>query len=144
MKEEIKEIKPGFGLGVLKFGMSKDEAKQILGTPDETEEASFEDEDGDEIKMETWHYDELEMSIGFDEEMDWKMISLGVTAEGFTLFGKELIGKSKEEVATALKEDKVSDLQLEDIEGLDETSNELLASEELSVNFWFDEDSTLR
>ena len=140
MKEEIKEIKSGVGLGSLSFGMSKDDVKGILGEPNETEVSSFVDEDDDEVQLETWHYDDLEMSVGFDEEEDWKLISLGVTSESYTLFEKSLIGLSKEEVATELKGVEVTDLVLEDIEAIEESSNELLSSEKLGINFWFDQD----
>ena len=44
---ELKEIKIGEGLGSLKFGMSRDQVIEALGQPDETDNFSEEDEEGD-------------------------------------------------------------------------------------------------
>ncbi|MEL6561684.1 MAG: hypothetical protein AAFQ94_26080 [Bacteroidota bacterium] len=74
-EHEIKEIIPGSGLGIIKFGMTRDQLKLILGNPDETENDltdGIEDED-----METWHYDEMDLSVQFSESTDFRLVSLG-------------------------------------------------------------------
>ena len=66
MKKEIKEIIPGVGLGTLKFGMTRDDVKKLVGKPDEVENLpGFEEEVNDEL--ESWHYDEHEFSLVFDD-----------------------------------------------------------------------------
>ena len=86
MKNQIKEIIFGVGLGDLKFGMTRDEAKKLLGKPDEIENLpGFEEEVNDEL--ESWHYDENEFSIVFDADYDWRLVSIAVSDPFFTLNG---------------------------------------------------------
>ena len=57
---QLKNITPGIGLGVLRFGMTREQIKQLLGAPDEIV--------NEEADSETWHYDELDLSLNFDQE----------------------------------------------------------------------------
>ena len=77
MKQEIKNIQFGIGLGIIKFGMSRDQVKIILGEPNEKE--LHYDEDANIDASELWHYDDLDISISFDQEEDWKLVTLAVT-----------------------------------------------------------------
>ena len=68
MKKELKDIKPGIGLGNLKFGMSRAEVKLMLGEPTFVDKYSH--SDSDEDLTESWEYEELELSMSFDEDED--------------------------------------------------------------------------
>ena len=68
MKKALKDIKPGFGLGNLKFGMTRAEVKLMLGEPSFIDKYSHSESEDD--LTESWEYDELELSISFDEEED--------------------------------------------------------------------------
>lgn len=140
MKREITDIKSGIGLGILKFGMRQEEVTTLLGEPNETETSSFPsfDEDDATIDTETWHYDELELSLGFDEEENWRLVSIGVTSDNYTLFNKGIIGVSKSELADHLKNNEIDDLVKEELPGEDYPDQELFCSEKLGINFWFD------
>ena len=95
MKKEIKEIIPGVGLGTLKFGMTRDEVKKLVGKPDEVENLpGFEEEVNDEL--ESWHYDEHEFSLVFDADYDWRLVSIAVSDPYFTFHGKNIIGMDKQ------------------------------------------------
>ena len=57
------EIRIGIGLGNIRFGSSKPAIKKILGEPNEIDTVDV-PIDSEEISIEQWHYDELELSLG--------------------------------------------------------------------------------
>ncbi|MCK0132516.1 outer membrane protein assembly factor BamE [Flavobacteriaceae bacterium F08102] len=130
-------IKEGIGLGKLKFGMSRNEVESILGQPEEIETHSFPD---DEYAAENWHYDELEVSLGFEEIEDWRLVTLAITAENFTFRRFHPIGMSKKEFINVLSEEGIFDLEHEDVSSEDYPNHEILSSDSLQMNFWFEED----
>ena len=69
MKENLKEIRIGKGLGTLTFGNTRQQVKAMLGEPTDIEKYSLSDTDDD--STESWHNDELDISLYFDEENDW-------------------------------------------------------------------------
>jgi hypothetical protein len=137
MQAHIKEIVEGVGLGALKFGLSKDKVKFVLGNPDETETYSYgEDEEGE--TTEAWHYDELELSIAFDEEEDWRLTVISINAADYVFKGFSPVGLSKEELKEKLGALEITDLEFEDFATDDSPSHELISSESLAISFWFD------
>ncbi len=96
MKEQIKNIEFGKGIGALVFGQSRKEVEAILGKPSEVERYYLSEEDDDET--EAWHYDNLFLSLSFDEEHNWKLSSVAVSSDFYIINGQSLIGKSKDEV----------------------------------------------
>ena len=78
MLKELKEIKPGVGLGFLKFGMSRDQVKELLGEPALIDKYSHSDAAND--GTESWEYDELFLSISFDEAENWKLMMFSVSS----------------------------------------------------------------
>lgn len=137
MKDNLKEIKAGIGLGQLKFGMSRDEVKKLLGEPDEIESYSYAEEDQD--LTESWHYDELELSLGFDGEEDWKLTTISVTSDFYELKNKRLMGLSKEDLLTALSELDFADLDIDDWESDDNTEQTLISSDSFGMGFWVED-----
>lgn len=139
MIKEIKEVIPGVGLGSLKFGMSRDEVKALLGKPDDVESVpGFDEEVNDEL--ESWHYDEHEFSIVFDADYDWKLVSIAISDPYFTFHGESLIGMSREKVMDFVKK---HDIEISGVEDLSDDENpelELVESEEMGLMFWFDGD----
>jgi hypothetical protein len=133
---ELKDIKTGEGLGNVKFGMTRNQVKAILGEPTEIEKFSY--SDNDEDLSESWHYDELELSAGFDEDVDWKLITLAVSSPEFTYMDKKLIGLKKDELLATLKELGLDNLEIEDCSD-DETPNSMfISSEEKEITFWLE------
>lgn len=138
MSKLEKEIKAGIGLGAIKFGMSRTEVKAILGKPDDSETYAY--TEGDDLKTEDWFYDELDLSVSFDEEEEWKLVTLSVAGKDYALMGFQPISMSKESLKATLKEKNITDLEFEDCSTEENPSHELLESEQLGINFWFDED----
>ncbi len=137
MKDNIKEIKPGIGLGELKFGISRDQVKSLLGEPDDIDAYSYTDSDTD--LTEDWYYDELFLSIGFDEEDDWRLVTIALNSNSYEFDNKKLVGLKREELLDVLKELKVDDIEFEDWSGDGNPDHKLISSEEKALNIWLDE-----
>ena len=135
----IKQILSGIGLGELRFGMTRDQIESVLGQPNEREKYSYDDL-GDDF-TENWHYDELELSLGFDQEEDWRLVTLAVTSKDFKYDKFIPIGLTKEQLSAELHNIVINDLDYEDWTTEESLSHELLSSKILGINFWFDEDS---
>lgn len=136
MTKSNKNIQPGIGLGSVKFGMTRDQVEAILGEPGEKEMFSYTGDDDDIAEL--WHYDELELSASFDEEDDWRLVTLSVTGEDYLLEDMPVIGLTQEALrATLLKMD-IDDLEYEDLSSAENPSHELIASDDYGLNFWLD------
>lgn len=138
MDQKIQEIKPGEGLGQLKFGMTTNQVKKIIGEPDEVETYSYETEEGE--LSETWHYDALELSISFDEEEDWKLISIAVSSPEVTLKGHKLINLQRGDLLKVLEGMDLGPLEYEDWSSAESPNHKLITAENIEVNFWLDDD----
>lgn len=137
MKNTLKEIKTGTGLGIIKFGMNRNEIRDLLGEPDEIEAFSYTESETD--LTESWHYDEMELSLGFDEVDDWRLVTISVTAPFYEFHGQKIVGKSKDEMLALLNSMGAKDINFEDFSTPENPSHEVLASDSLGMNFWFDE-----
>ncbi len=136
MTEKLKHIKSGQGLGNLLFGMLRAEVEKLIGPPDEKEINSHSLDIYD--NHESWHYDELELSISFSEEENWRLDTISINSPYYLLYDTSLHGKSVLEIRNQLEEWKVKDIEFED---LGESNQKLLSSEKLGMNFWFDNES---
>lgn len=137
MKKEIKDIIIGQGLGDVKFGLSRESVISLLGEPDERDLQTLAE---NEPQSEIWHYDELELSLGFDQGENWRLISIAVSAEEYNFESKALLGKSREEVEAFLADSSLADLEMDDLSDDVDSAQCLLMSEESEINFWFEED----
>ncbi len=136
MNKEIKEIILGSGLGALKFGMTRDEVKKLVGKPDEVENLpGFDEEVNDEL--ESWHYEESEFSLVFDADYDWKLVSIAVSDPFFTLNGNSVIGMEKDEVMTLFDKMGIEISNEEDLSDEENPDLQLVESEELGLMVWF-------
>lgn len=136
-KSNIYLIEEGQGLGVLKFGLERNEVELILGKPDEIESYSYSKDEED--LTENWHYDDLDLSLGFDEEDYWRLATIAITSSEYSFKGISPIGFSKDELKNELKIKGIVDLEFEDWSSKESPSHELLSSDSLRINFWFDE-----
>ncbi len=131
------EIKIGQGLGDIKFGISREKLKAMLGEPDEKESFSLaEDNSGD--TTESWHYDEHEFSASFDEEFDWRLVRIAISSPECELNGEKIIGLNKEQLLKKLDKLDFCDLDFEDLSSHDSTNQELVTADEYGMTFWLD------
>ena len=143
MKENINTILLGEGLGKLKFGHTREVVNNLLGEPQEIERYSYSNTDTD--YTESWHYDDLELSLSFDESNNWTLSVIAVSGKGFTIEGESVMGKEKEEVLKTLKKLGIEDYEEEDIlidDEDDDTRSQLISFEYFNLNLWF-ENNTL-
>ena len=136
-EHEIKEIIPGTGLGIIKFGMTRDQLKLILGNPDEVESDltdGIEDED-----IETWHYDELDLSVQFSESTNFRLVSIATGAEYAELEGETIIGKDGDELSEHLEKIGIDDLLEEEMKDESGEMIKIFVSDDMGLNFWMEE-----
>jgi len=140
MKEEIKEILSGKGLGIIKFGMTRNEVIDILGEPNEKEK-DFE-ATGKQVETETFHYDSCEASFTFLRTLGWKLNSIAISSAECEFMGKKLIGLNEEELTIELANIGLEDLEFEDVEQENEEDEEqvIIYSKQVSTWFWLIED----
>lgn len=138
MKINIKDVKIGIGLGDIEFGCTKEKLKYLLGEPTEKDiyNASGE-EDG--YMTESWHYDEQEFSVSFDEEDNWKLTTISSSSDDTVFKGKSLMGKSVDEVLELLADEDLGENELEDLSD-DEINQQLITFLGSSLNLWFEDD----
>lgn len=137
MKTEIKDIQIGQGLGLVKFGMSREQVVSILGEPTDKETI-----DEANLQSEIWHYDVLNLSLGYDKDENWRLVSLAVSSDFYTFDSAALVGKTLEEVEDKLETSELHDIDLQEMDDEDGVSQCLLESVESEINFWF-ENNTL-
>jgi len=138
MNKKIQKIRPGTGLGELKFGLTKDEVTAIVGKPDDIENLpGFDEEVNDQL--ESWHYDDLEFSLVFDGDYDWRLVSIAVSDPFFQLDGHNVIGMNKETLMLVLENLGIEISNEEEISDEDNPDMYLLESEDAGLMIWLEE-----
>ncbi len=140
--ESNKEIKVGVGLGLIKFGWSKEKLIELLGEPDEKESVGYPVSEDEELFTESWHYDDPEISVSFDEDFDgsWRLGTIAVSSEEFTFNGQTVVGLDKTKFEKMIPAFGLGEFITEDL-STDESPNiKLISFEENSINFWFEAD----
>jgi len=131
------EIKIGLGLGEITFGSNKNSIKDKLGQPNEIEVLDVPIDD-EEISLEQWHYDELELSASFDLEQDEILDTLAVSSDEYTINGVSLIGKNIDEINQLLNTLNLGSFEKDEIP--DEDGNSIIYSFlDSNMNFWFED-----
>jgi hypothetical protein len=142
MNKDIKEIIPGVGLGSLKFGMTREEVKSVVGKPDEVENLpGFEEVVNEEL--ESWHYDEHEFSLVFDADYDWRLVSIAVSDPYFTFHGKAIVGMAKQDTLDFLESLEIEVSNEEDVSDAENPDLELIESDEAGIMIWFSNDEVI-
>lgn len=136
MMDRFKDILPGEGLGDLRFGMTRAEVKNILGGADEVEHHTLDEDAG---TTENWHYDDYDLSLSFEEAMEWRLETIAVSDEEIELAKTKVIGLDKKSLEAVLKKMGVSDLVFEDDIMEDNMSQQILSSDELVISFWMED-----
>ena len=138
--EKFKEIIVGEGLGEIKFGWTPEKTISVLGEPTEKERVSYPISEDEELFSESWHYDEYEISISFDEDFDgtWKLGTMAVSSEDSVMKGNKLVGLSRDEAVEIIKGFDLGEFSEEDLSDQDAPGIKLVSFEDKSINFWFD------
>ena len=131
-------IRIGIGLGNIRFGSSKPAIKKILGEPNEidTVDVPIEDED---VSIEQWHYDELELSLSFDDYEDELLDTFAISSTDYTLNGIPLIGKSIYEIDSMIEQLNLGECGKENLSD-DLENTHVYSFQESNINFWFEDE----
>ncbi|MBS2099454.1 hypothetical protein [Carboxylicivirga linearis] len=133
----MQEITLGQGFGQLTFGMSRDEVKKLMGEPSEIEMIDGDEESG---AMEAWHYDEEELSLSFEEDGEWKLLSITTASPDVMFEGIDLIGLSQGEVMEQMEVFNLGEFEMEDLSD-DGSAKEMVATNnDFSLNLFFEND----
>jgi len=131
------EILPGVGLGRLRFGMSREEVKGILGDPNHQEVTHYGEDEAD--RSDAWEYHPLRLDLSFEEAEDWRLTIISVSLEDYHFKGSSLIGLDQEELMEELSLLGMNELEIEDLSSDDHPNQSLISSNEEGVNFWLHE-----
>ncbi|GGK73080.1 hypothetical protein ACD591_07930 [Rufibacter glacialis] len=129
------EIKLGYGIGDLRFGLSMDDVEEIMGEPEEVEESDEEDE----FEHKAWNYWDSGFSFYFDKEDDYRLSCIETANPNVTLFGKKIFEMSQQEVEQLFKEQGVQNVEKEKIEN----NVTCLSFEQEMIDLYFEEGKLL-
>ncbi|MCU4174821.1 hypothetical protein [Carboxylicivirga sp. N1Y90] len=134
----MQEITLGQGLDKLIFGITREEVKKILGEPSEIEKMEGDEESG---AMEAWHYDEQHLSLAFEEDSNWRLLSITSASADVLFEGIDLIGLSQNEVMEQMEVFNLGEFNVEDLsEGV--LMEQIVATNtDFSLNLFFDGDT---
>jgi len=127
----MKTIEIGVGIDQIKFGMLKTDVEKVLGKPDEIDKELY--GENEEAMLESWHYDELDLSLGFDEDEDWKLITVAVSDSKYTLKDKALVGLKISEIIDVLNAMGHDEIELEEDEEIS-----VLYLDDQSMKIWLE------
>ncbi len=132
---DIYTIKLKTGLGNLRFGASQKQVELYLGKPNRID---IDDNLGDI----TWYYDILDGYVSFDEDDEYRLGTIEVASNLFTLNNRNLIGKTKTEVLSFLNDRGIKDPEVtySDLEDKNDQRSLQLHYEDESLNLWFEDD----
>ncbi len=125
------------GLGDLKFGMTREEVSALLGQPDEIDEYTF--SGAEEDRSESWHYDDIDLSMSFDSEDGWRMITIAVSSPDYLLSGKTVVGINQDELVQILQHLQLTDIKEENEAALSMPGYHLVSVPSKFMNFWLEE-----
>ena len=136
MENSTIELLPLEGCSLFRFGANEKDILSVLGEADEVE--AFEEEG---ISSAIWYYDEVGMSLFFDKLDAGEIIMSGIEMEGtnLTLAGKELFGKSVDEIKKMATVQEFGEEEMEE----EEWGELRLSYEDKMVDFYFDENKKL-
>lgn len=132
----MKDILIGKGFDEIRFGMTRQEIKKILGEPDEIDEYASSEESED--NTEAYHYDELELSVSFDEIDDWRLGSIAISDPDSTLDGLKLLGISDEQLLEKVSALDLGEYEREDVSSPESPDHEVISFYNSSINFWLE------
>lgn len=131
------EITPGIGLGALVFGLTRERVQTLIGEPNSKETIAYDNDDNDQTEV--WHFDDHDLSLGFDQDEDWRLVTLSITGDQYTLNEKPIIGQVQLKVVDLLTEVSGETLDVEDCSSAEAPACFRLGSEALSMNVWCEE-----
>lgn len=120
------------GLSDLLFNSSIEDSLKLLGKPSEVEEI------GEDIEYPTTilHYDDLNISLFFENNDNSKLVCIDIDNPDAKLFGEKLIGKNSKEVVALMVKNEIYNQNMEE----EAWGEKRISFEDYSIDFFFQDD----
>lgn len=116
----------GVGFENIVFGMLQEEVVNIWGNPDRINKEDI-------VNYIVYFYNDRMTKLKFDEDENFKLISIDTYDPEITLFNQSIIGKTKDEIMKFLHDNGHSDIKYEEYDTFD-----TLYCEEIMITFEFE------
>ena len=112
---EENQIVLGTGIGPLRFGMSQDEVRALVGEPEEIEAS----DDDDEFEHQEWvyHEDDYLVSLYFDREDDFRLSCVETDNPHMRLFGEPIVGRNLADIQALMQRNGHPEPEVETMDG---------------------------
>jgi hypothetical protein len=130
-----KDIKLGKGLGKIKFGLTMDEVKEMLGEPEEVEEST----DEDEFEHQAWNYWEEGYSLYFDKEDDYRLSCIETANRDMQLWDERIFEMSQDQIKALFADHNIGNVDEEEME----TGETRISYEKEMIDMYFDDDQLI-
>lgn len=131
------EIKPGIGVGQIKFGICEEELETLLGKPKSVKEGEYVENSGDFDRE--WIY-QGGISYTFDKEDGYRLGLISIRNQGYKLFGRDLIGMPLEAVRSFMSKQSSEIPRHEDWSSEESPNHILLDYDSIGLFLWFNDD----
>lgn len=125
--DDVFDIKPGQGVGCLKYGMYRTDVEKLLGEPDLSSREQFTDASGRDLFW-SYEYFSLGLTLTFGQEDNYRLGMITVSYGAGRLFGQDVIGLPYDKVRTLLASN-----------GFFTRREERLDIDSLGLVLWFEE-----
>jgi len=122
------EVTIGIGLDNLVFGMTQDDIKTLLGEPNKISDLEL------DFAI-IYYYNEKMLKTKFDKDENLRLYSIEVFKPDVLMFDQKVIGQTKEQITSILKNLGFSELEFEDYDTFD-----TVFSEKIWTTFCFEFD----
>ena len=129
------EIVPARGIGILLFGITKEELADILGAPDEIEPTN----EIRGVNRENYSYNSINCSFSFDQDHDGKLVEISVENGYFHVENQIRVGVTKNDLLNLGTKFKLGDPFIEDRKNEEFPSRELISYDLLGLHLYLDE-----
>ena len=131
---EENQIVLGTGIGPLRFGMSQDEVRALVGEPEEIEAS----DDDDEFEHQEWvyHEDDYLVSLYFDREDDFRLSCVETDNPHMRLFGEPIVGRNLADIQALMQRNGHPEPEVETMDG----GEVRLSYEQSMIDLYFEDD----
>jgi hypothetical protein len=126
---DLQTIRPGVGVGDLRFGSTRDEIRALAGDPSEV--LGSDADEGSEV----WVYEHAALALSFAADQDLRFVSCETFSARATLGDEAFVGLDRAAAEAALQG---LELEFEWMGGPEEGSGRL-AVPGAGLNLWFDD-----
>lgn len=129
------DIKPGIGVGLIKYGITESKLIELFASPDLTQEEEYLEGEGDWHRM-LWYYSR-NLIFTFNKDEQYRLGLITVMGTGYSLFDKDIFGLPIDTVKRYLARATSEIPKYEDLTWGDDAL-EILEHDGLEIMCWFE------